>query len=141
MEKVVNKELKNLYLWISVYRLAVLNRDLNITCDYLKANKLCLNVDKSKLLIFESKQKKFDNNDISIKLNGCKLVPTDHVKYLGLQLDKNLSWNFQVKQLSKKLSGSNGILCKLRHFVPEKTLISVYYSIFYSHLSHGCSVL
>ena len=80
----------------------VLNHDLKITCDWLKANKLCLNIDKAKLLIFKSKQKKFDNNDISIKLNGCKLVPTDHVKYPGLHLDKNLSWNFQVKQLSKK---------------------------------------
>ena len=36
----------------------VLNQDLKITCDLLKANKLCLNVDKSKLLIFKSKQKK-----------------------------------------------------------------------------------
>ena len=64
----------------------------------------------------------FGHNDISIKLNGCKLVPTNHVKYLGLYLDKTLSWNFHVKQLSKKLSRSNGILCKLRHFVPEKLL-------------------
>ena len=45
-----------------------------------------------------------------------------------------------MKQLSKNLSRSNGILCKLRHFVPKKTLISVYYSIFYSHLLYGCSV-
>ena len=82
----------------------------------------------------------FGNNEISIKLNGCKLVPTNHVKYLGLYLDKTLSWNFHVKQLNKKLSISNGILCKLRHFVPEKTLISVYYSISYSHLLNACSV-
>ena len=45
-----------------------------------------------------------------------------------------------MKQLSKKLSRSNGILCKLIHFVPKQTLISVYYSIFYSHLLYGCSV-
>ena len=47
----------------------VLNQDLKITSDWLKANRLCLNVDKSQLLILKSKQNKFDNNDISIKLN------------------------------------------------------------------------
>ena len=31
---------------------------------------------------------------------------------------------------SKKLSRANGILSKLRHFAPKKTLISVYYTIF-----------
>ena len=81
-----NKKMKSLE--------TVLNLDLKITSDWLKANKLSLNVDKSKLVIFKSKQKRFDNNDISIKLNGCKLNPTDHVKYLGLYLDKNLNWNF-----------------------------------------------
>ena len=118
----------------------VLNQDLNITSDWMKANRLSLNVDKSKLIIFKSRQKKFDNNNISIKLNGSKLDPIDHVKYLGLYLDRNLSWNVQIKHLSNQLSRSNGILCKLRHFVPKKTLISVYYSIFYSHMLYGCPI-
>ena len=118
----------------------VLNQDLKLTSDWLKANRLSLNVDKSKLIIFKSKQKRFDNNNFSIKLNGSKIEPTDHVKYLGIYLDKNLSWDVQVNQLSKKLSRSNGILCKLRHFVSKKTIISVYYAIFYSHLLYGCPV-
>jgi len=29
---------------------------------------------------------------------------------------------------------------KLRHFLPKSTLVSVYYSIFHSHLSYGCQV-
>ena len=118
----------------------VLNQDLKLTSDWLKANRLSLNVDKTKLLIFKSKQKRLDNNNFSIKINGSKIEPTDHVKYLGLYLDKNLSWNAQVNQLTKKLSRSNGILCKLRHLVPKKIIISVYYAIFYSHLLYGCPV-
>ena len=57
-----------------------------------------------------------------------------------MHIDKNLSWNVQTNQLSKKLSRANGILSKLRHFAPKQTLISVYYSIFYSHLLYGCPV-
>ena len=41
----------------------------------------------------------FGNNDISIKLNGCKLVPTNHVKYLGLYLDKNPFMEFPCETI------------------------------------------
>ena len=62
------------------------------------------------------------------------------VKYLGLYLDENLSWSVHINQLSKKLSRYNGILSKVRYFLPERTIISLYYAIFYSHLPHGCPV-
>ena len=98
-----------------------------------------LNVDKTKLIIFHSKQAKNPDNMI-IKLNGSKLLPSEHVKYLGVYIDQYLSWDLHVNQLSKKLSRANGVLSKLRHFVPKNTLISVYYAIFYSHMIYGCSV-
>ena len=79
-------------------------------------------------------------DSISIKLGGAKLIPSDDVKYLGVHLDKYLSWDLQTNQLSKKLSRANGILSKLRHFVPKKILISVYYSIFYTPLLYRCPV-
>ena len=118
----------------------VLNYDLKIVADWLKANRLSLNVDKSKLIIFKSKRKIISDNSFSIKLNGYKLEPADQVKYLGLYLDKNLSFDYHINQLSKKLSRANGILAKLRHFTSKDTLISVYYSIFYSHILYACPV-
>ena len=118
----------------------VLNCDLKILSDWLKANRLSLNVNKSKLILFKSKRKIILDNSFSIKLNGLRLETTDNVKYLGLYLDKNLSFDYHINQLSKKLSRANGILAKLRHFTSKDTLISVYYSIFYSHLLYGCPV-
>ena len=75
-----------------------------------------------------------NSDSISINLGGVKLIPADSVKYLGFHLDKYLSWDLQTNQLSKKLSRVNGILSKLRHFAPKQTLVSVYYSIFHTHL-------
>ena len=57
--------------------------------------------DKTKLLIFHTKKKCFHYSNISIKLNKVKLNPTDNVKYLGIFLDKNLYWDYQITQLSK----------------------------------------
>ena len=47
---------------------------------------------------------------------------------------------YQVTQLSKKLSCANGVLYKLRKYIPKETTTSVYYSIFYSHLIYACQV-
>ena len=63
------------------------------------ASKLSLNADKTKLIFFRSKQQ-LNYNQISIKFNGVKLMLVDHVKYLGMYLDKYLLWNHHVFQLS-----------------------------------------
>ena len=70
----------------------VLNQDLKMTSDWLKANRLSLNVDKSKLILFISKQKTFDN--ISTKINDCKMELTNHAKCLGLYIDKTFRGMF-----------------------------------------------
>ena len=116
-----------------------LNHDLKLCSEWLNANRLSLNVDKTKLLLFHSKKKKMDY-EICIKINGSKLNPSDHVKYLGIFLDKNLAWDYHISQLSNKLSRSNGVMYKLRKYIPKQTLLSVYYSIFYSHLIYACQV-
>ena len=53
-----------------------LNHDLKLGTEWLNANMLSLNIDKTKLLIFHSKKKCLDYSDISIKLNKVKLNPT-----------------------------------------------------------------
>ena len=119
---------------------SVVNFELKLASKWLKLNKLSLNADKTKLIFFRSKQHPLNYNQIFIKFNGVKLMPVDHVKYLGMYLDKYLSWNHHVFQLSNKLSRANGILSKLRHYAPFKTVLQVYYAIFYSHLTYGCNV-
>ena len=118
----------------------ILNTDLKSCSVWLKANRLSLNVDKSKLIIFKTKKKIIDYTKISFKLDGFKLVPSDHVKYLGVFMDQHLDWDYQIKQLGTKLSRANGVLLKLRHYVPIETLIGIYYSIFYSHLHYAIPV-
>ena len=118
----------------------VLNCNIKKISDWLKANRLSLNVKKSKLIFFQKKQSNFDRYSISIKLDGCKLVPSDNVQYLGVYIDNFVSWDFHITLLSNKLSRANGIISKLRHFTTKETLLFVYYAIFYSHMTYGCLV-
>ena len=86
------------------------------------------------------KQHALSYDSISIKFNYTKLTPVDTVKYLGMYIDKHLSWNFHIFQFSKNLSRPNGILSKLRHSVPLEVCLQVYYTIFYSHVLYGYNI-
>ena len=82
----------------------VINFDLKCSSEWLKANRLSLNVDKTKLLLFQSKVRKVDNGSFSIKLQGVKLSPSNSVKYLGVFIDNHLSWDTHIQAWSIKLS-------------------------------------
>ena len=59
----------------------LVNADLKRLVNWLNANKISLNVKKTEMVIFKSKQKKFQD-DLKIKLSGKRLYPTESVKYL-----------------------------------------------------------
>ena len=44
-----------------------------------------------------------------------------------------------IHNLRNKLGRANGIISKLRHFVPKKTLTSIYHAIFHSQVLYGCN--
>ena len=70
---------------------------------------------------------------------GKKPQASSYVKYLGIYLDQYLDWSPHVNHLSHKLVKANAMLCKLRHYVNEATIKSIYYAIFHSHLSYVCT--
>ena len=51
------------------------------------------------MVIFKSKQKKFEGN-LKIKLCGKRPYPTESVKYMNVKIDTNLSWQYHVNDLS-----------------------------------------
>ena len=89
------------------------------------------------MVIFKSKQKKFEG-DLKIKLCGKRLYPTESVKYLGVKIDTNLSWQYHVNDLSIKLNRANALLFKMRKYVSLKILRSICFAIFDSYLSYCC---
>ena len=116
-----------------------LNQDLKSLSQWLKANKLSLNVKKTELIIFRRKAAKIDYS-IKFKLDGKRLTPVNTVKYLGILLDKHLHWSKQLAHVQVKLNRGIGILSKLRHNTNLKTLKIVYHSLFASYLQYGAQL-
>ena len=117
----------------------LVNADLKYLVYWLNANKISLNAKKTEMVIFKSKQKKLED-ELKIKLCGKRLYPTESVKYLGVKIDTNLTWQHHVNDLFIKLNRANALLFKIRTYVSPKTIRSIYFAIFDSHLSYCCLV-
>ena len=61
-------------------------------------------------------------NYIKIEMREFK----DHVKYLGVLLDSNLSWKSRIDNVALEVSRTVGVDVRLRHFVPHTTLLTIY---------------
>ena len=67
-------------------------------------------------------------------------MPTNNLRYLGVILDNKLNGEYHCKELTGKLNRANGMLSKVRHYVPKTELKSIYHAIFASHLRYGCQI-
>ena len=101
----------------------LVNADLKHLLNWLNANKISLNVNKTEMIIFKSKQKKLEG---------------ESVKYLSVKIDANLTWQHHVNDLSIKLNRANALLFKMRKYVSLRILRSIYCAIFDSYLSYRC---
>ena len=113
------------------------NIDLELLFQWLCANRLSLNVKKTEFIVFRPPKIGMKNR-ITLTLNRCKIYESPKVKYLGIILDSKLSWKHHIFELSKKLSRSVGMLFKMKNLrCDDKILLSLYYSLFQSHLGYG----
>ena len=116
-----------------------LNLDLRNLANWLKANKISLNASKTELIIFRHPNKDI-NYDLNVKIEGKKLFPSKYVKYLGILIDEHLNWSYHVDLIVPKLNRAIGMLSKIRHYVSESTLRSIYFGIFSSVLNYGSQI-
>ena len=116
------------------------NSDLRLVFQWLCANRLSINVDKTEFIIFKSPRKSLKER-ITLKLNGKTIFESKKLRYLGLIIDEKITWKFHILELKKKLSQITGIIYKLKKLgIPVDTLKSIYYALFQSCLDYGLCV-
>ena len=118
---------------------SVLNRELKQLSQWLKVNRLALNITKSNFVIFHS-HKRIVHHNVTLLLDKKSILEKGHIKYLGVFIDQHLNWKAHISNISKKISRNIGILYRLRRFVDLSMMKNLYYSIIYSHLVYGIEV-
>ena len=119
----------------------VMNNELFLLQQWLLANKLTINISKTKFISFSSKQKrKFIDHQCLLKIMNQSITKTHEIKFLGIIIDEHLTWDVHIDFLSRKIAKSIGILYKVRHFLNTDILKSLYYSLLYSYISYSTFV-
>lgn len=106
-----------------------INRDLALVHEYLNANKLSLNVKKTKCMHFRQPKKLVNG---SVTLDGQLVEFVSLFKYLGLLVDSRLTWDAHISEMCRKLAVVCGILCKLKRLLPVSVLMKIYFALAHS---------
>ena len=101
---------------------------------------------------YRKSQKKYDCNygplqitnpisDIEIPFLNTLISANDKVKYLGITIiDKRLNFEERISIVTKKISGSLGVMRKLKNVLPAKALLTLHYSMIHPLLLYSITI-
>ncbi len=102
----------------SKYQFSILSRAINIELEkvneWLKINKLSVNVSKTKFMVFKHRNSKFDANKLQILLNMEKVEHVLQYNFLGIEITHDLRWDAHINKIASKISRAVGILNRLK---------------------------
>jgi exonuclease III len=121
----------------------LLNEELDKASVWFRANKLSLNVSKTKFMVFRLSSMQPVNNNFRIFINGEEVErisnesETKSFKFVGVHLDEFLNWNEHTKMVKNKVSSSLYALNQIKNVLPSKTLKTIYSSMILPHLNYS----
>ena len=118
MCKLLSDELEKLHVWFCV-------------------NKLSLNVNKTKYMIF-SNVKHRQNSELRIQNVYIEKVPS--IRFLGVIIDQQLNWKEHINSVKAKLSRSIGIIYRASVSLDVKSLRILYCSLCSPYLNYCVEV-
>merc|ERR1712124_25014 len=102
MGLIANKHVKMESANLSELRIQA-NKEMKHTNNWLIANKLTLNIKKSKYMII-GKKKNSPTEEFSLVLNGTEeMLRCKEYKYLGVIIDDKLTWKSHIQLICEKI--------------------------------------
>ena len=113
--------------------------DLRNIAEWLRANRIALNTDKTRTVLFRAPRKPLTRK-MNFRISGQRIKVKTCAKYLGIIIDEFLNWKSHFNVLRTKLGRSIGLVSKIRYFASVNLLRTIYFAIFDSYLHYGCHV-
>ena len=117
-----------------------LNCELLVLDKWFKANKLSVNTEKTKYIIFGEDRRHTPKITTEILINGQILEKVSSIKFLGVDIDSNLGWKTHINRIQNKVASVIGILSKIRHKISKAAALLIYDALINSHLNY-CSLV
>ena len=126
----------NLFVYLNVAYCKA-NQALFKLHNWLNANKLTLNFDKSCYTVFGCVDV---GNSYSITLGARHLQRVQCTEYLGVMIDSDLSWKEHIDYVYHKILKFCGIFYKVKFKLPHEIMKLLYFAFVYPHLLYGIEV-
>ena len=104
--------------------------------NWLIANKLALNVNKTTYMLFRPKCSKIPDPSLKLSIRNNKIERVSSTKLLGVLVDDHLSWKLHMKQLISKLRSTIGVVKRIRSYLNQHSLLTIYHSLFMSQIKY-----
>ena len=92
-----------------------INYELFLVLKWGRANKLSVNIDKTKFMIFS--RNRCTIKHIPLKIDNILIDQVEQTKFLGAILDNKLKWKKHINYIANKISNGIGIFKKNTTFV------------------------
>ena len=113
----------------------VINEELSKICDWLGANKLSLNIVKTKYMLYHSINKRVIYP--KLKINNNNIDRITQFNFLGVILHERMSWKQHIEHIRLKIAKTIGIIYRLKSIYPSAILLTLYNTLVTPHL-HYC---
>ena len=114
-----------------------INYELTRINEWLALNKLNLNINKTKYIIFHFPQRNMAFLDLELKLCGQHIECVRQFVFLGITIHETLNWDRYIDKIANKISRTLGVMNKLKHFLPKYTLKIMYSSLIAPHFNNN----
>ena len=113
-----------------------INNQLKTIDEWLKVNKLALNISKTMYMIIGSAPSQLP----PILIRNVPITLVNKIRFLGITVDNKLTFKEHVNAVVSKVSRSQGAIYRVSPYVTVDVLKKLYYSLMYSHMIYGVSV-
>lgn len=110
--------------------------ELNSCIQYFSTLNLKANSSKSTVINFCLHSQEIKNY-IAVMADDDLLEETDSTKFLGMHLDRGLTWNDHIESVCSKVSSGIYVLRNLVKFCSLDILKTAYFGLVYPHLKYG----
>lgn len=114
---------------------SIINMDLCRFNNWLKGNKLSINAEKTKYIIYKVRNKA--DIDLNLLVNEKAIERVTAYKYLGVVIDEKLKWEEHIDSIIKKIVPLLGIIKRSGITLTKQTADNLYHAHIISHIRYN----
>ena len=104
---------------------------------WFSANMLSLNISKTCFTLFS---KRLNSSNIKISLGDTEVPEVAEAKYLGVFLDKDLSFTKHTSYIKSKLTKLTSVFYYISDFIDESDIRRIYFAYVFPYIKYGVEI-